>query len=208
MNDALPHVKVQPCGEPWRVPDVNYCQSLYQRTWKMLLFGVPGRGGMSPFVTVVMDSASLRGACANCVAERLSLCFHARSRTCAPLERTTKACLSNRRGVRLGSKDSHKANVSVRRSGERICQSNQEKTWDYIWDVYPFVWCRHVAKQQKLLSIWWTLLRDRTDRRLFWTWAYYALKLIVKPTQFGLALLTLFSFLRLISRWLCCASKI
>lgn len=32
-------------------------------------------GGMTLFVTVVMDSASLRGACASAVSERLSLCF-------------------------------------------------------------------------------------------------------------------------------------
>lgn len=32
-------------------------------------------GGMTLFVTVVMDSASLKGACASAVSERLSLCF-------------------------------------------------------------------------------------------------------------------------------------
>lgn len=32
-------------------------------------------GGMTLFVTVVTDSASLRGACAGAVSERLSLCF-------------------------------------------------------------------------------------------------------------------------------------
>lgn len=35
----------------------------------------PHHGGMTLFVTVVMDSASLRGACASGVSERLSLCF-------------------------------------------------------------------------------------------------------------------------------------
>lgn len=32
-------------------------------------------GGMTLFVTVVMDSVSLRGTCASAVSERLSLCF-------------------------------------------------------------------------------------------------------------------------------------
>lgn len=32
-------------------------------------------GGMTLFVTIVMDSTSLRGACASAVSERLSLCF-------------------------------------------------------------------------------------------------------------------------------------
>lgn len=42
----------------------------------------PHRGGMTLFVTVVMDSASLWGACASAVSERLSLCFTlARSHT-------------------------------------------------------------------------------------------------------------------------------
>ena len=35
----------------------------------------PHHGGMTLFVTVVTDSASLRGACASAVSERLSLCF-------------------------------------------------------------------------------------------------------------------------------------
>jgi len=35
----------------------------------------PHPGGMTLFITVVMDSASLSGACASAVSERLSLCF-------------------------------------------------------------------------------------------------------------------------------------
>lgn len=35
----------------------------------------PHHGGVTLFVTVVMDSASLREACASGVSERLSLCF-------------------------------------------------------------------------------------------------------------------------------------
>lgn len=88
-------------------------------------------GGMTLFVTVVMDSASLKGACASAVSERLSLCFtltyshtetHAHN---ALLELTTKTCLSNCGG--FGYKGTHKANVSISCSRESLCLCNQEK---------------------------------------------------------------------------------
>lgn len=90
-------------------------------------------GGMTLFVTVVMDSASLRGACASAVSERLSLCFtlthtHTHRHTQnALLELTTKTCLSNCGGIRLGHKETHKANVSISCSSESLCLCNQEK---------------------------------------------------------------------------------
>lgn len=96
-------------------------------------------GGMTLFVTVVMDSASLRGACASAVSERLSLCFrlahththkHTQMQTHTHnvlLELTTKACLSNCEGIRLGYKETHKANVSISCSSESLCLFNQEK---------------------------------------------------------------------------------
>lgn len=54
----------------------------------------PDHGGMTLFVTVVMDSASLRGACASGVSERLSLCFtltHSHTRTHTHTQRTAGA---------------------------------------------------------------------------------------------------------------------
>lgn len=92
----------------------------------------PHDGGMTLFVTVVMDSASLRGACASAVSERLSLCFtlthsYTQTHTNALLELTTKACLSNCGGIRLGYKETHMANVSISCSSESLCLHNQEK---------------------------------------------------------------------------------
>lgn len=45
----------------------------------------------------------------------------------APLELTTKTCLSNCAGIRLGYKEIHKANVSISCSSESLCLCNQEK---------------------------------------------------------------------------------
>lgn len=45
----------------------------------------------------------------------------------APLELTTKTCLSNCAGIRLGYKETHKANVSISCSSEGLCLCNQEK---------------------------------------------------------------------------------
>lgn len=88
------------------------------------------RGGMTLFVTVVMDSVSLRGTCASSISERLSLCFtlaHTHTHTNMVLELTTKACLSNCGGIRLGYKETHKANVSISCSSQSLCLCNQEK---------------------------------------------------------------------------------
>lgn len=88
-------------------------------------------GGMTLFVTVVTDSfppskehvqaASLK-ACL-CVSHSLT---HRVTQN-APLELTTKACLSNCAGIRLGYKETHKANVSISCSSESFCLCNQEK---------------------------------------------------------------------------------
>ena len=74
----------------------------------------PHHGGMTLFVTVVTDSASLRGACASAVSERLSLCFnHTHSITHTDTHRHTQTHCWNwqqRRaypivgGIRLGSR--------------------------------------------------------------------------------------------------------
>lgn len=45
----------------------------------------------------------------------------------ALLELTTKACLSNCGGIRLGYKETHKANVSIPCSSESFCLCNQGK---------------------------------------------------------------------------------
>lgn len=45
----------------------------------------------------------------------------------ALLELTTKTCLSNCGGIRLGYKETHKANVSISCSRESLCLCNQEK---------------------------------------------------------------------------------
>lgn len=64
------------------------------------------RGGMTRFVTVVMDSVSLRGTCASGVSEKLSLCFtlatsNTQTHPDTLLKLTTKNCLSNCAGRRL-----------------------------------------------------------------------------------------------------------
>lgn len=108
----------------------------------------PHYGGMTLFVTVVMDSASLRGACASAVSERLSLCFtltHSHTLTHrhthnALLELTTKACLSNCRGIRLGYKENHKAKVSISCSSESLCLCNQEKHGIRL-EMLSLKWC-------------------------------------------------------------------
>lgn len=89
-------------------------------------------GGMTLFVTVVTDSSptppqehvqvpSLKGCL--CVSHSLT---HRVAQN-APLELTTKACLSNCAGMRLGYKETHKANVSIPCSSESLCLYNQEK---------------------------------------------------------------------------------
>lgn len=88
-------------------------------------------GGMTLFVTVVTDSSlppkehvqtpSLKGCL--CVSHSLT---HRVAQN-APLELTTKACLSNCAGIRLGYKETHKANVSISCSSESLCLYNQEK---------------------------------------------------------------------------------
>lgn len=88
-------------------------------------------GGMTLFVTVVMDSSLspkehvqapfLKGCL--CVSHSLT---HRVAQN-APLELTTKACLSNCAGIRLGYKETHKANVSISCSSESLCLYNQEK---------------------------------------------------------------------------------
>lgn len=88
------------------------------------------RGGMTRFVTVVTDSVSLGGTCASAVTERLSLCFtltQTQMHTNTALGLTTKASLSDCGGIRLGYKETHKANVSISCSSESLCLCNQDK---------------------------------------------------------------------------------
>lgn len=87
--------------------------------------------GMTLFVTVVTDSASLRGGmCKHWLwkavfvfhTHLLSLSVtHTRAHThITLLELTTKTCLSNCGGIRLGYKETHKANVSISCSSKSL----------------------------------------------------------------------------------------
>lgn len=123
------HLTVWVCT--WHVPDASYCQLAYRWPWKMLLLFNATMVGWH-YLSLLwwippsppkehVQVPSLKGCL--CVSHSVT---HRVAQN-APLELTTKACLSNCAGIRLGYKETHKANVSISCSSESLCLYNQEK---------------------------------------------------------------------------------
>lgn len=85
-------------------------------------------GGVTLFVTVVMDSVSLRGTCASAVSERLSLFFtltHSHTHKHGAVT-DNKGVLIQLWGNKIKLQRNSYANVSISCSSESLCLCNQE----------------------------------------------------------------------------------